>query len=71
MTLRVDFAAGTATVGSARGDLSTCGSTLYFTFDPARISRDRCSVTILLDVGRSVVPTAGGFAFIPQYRVYF
>jgi hypothetical protein len=40
-------------------------------FDPARVSRDRCSITILLDVGRSVVATASGLDFVPQLRVFF
>jgi hypothetical protein len=71
MTLLVDFQGGSARRGAAAGSVSTCGSSMYFTFDPARIDRVRCSVTILLDVDRSVVPVDGGFTFIPQYRVYF
>lgn len=72
MTLHVEFLGGTATVNGTTGALSRCGHSMSFPFDPARISRDRCAVTILLDVGRSVVEGVPGlFSFVPQYRVFF
>jgi hypothetical protein len=70
-TLTVIFSGGTATVGDTSGPLSICGPTVHVPFDPSRVSRDRCSITILLDVGRSVVPTATGIDFVPQYRIFF
>jgi hypothetical protein len=71
MDLGVAFAGGTATIDGTTGPLALCGRSMSFTFDPARVSRDRCAVTILLDVGRSVVPTHDGLLFVPQYRVFF
>lgn len=72
ITLHVEFRGGTATVNGTTGALSRCGHSMSFPFDPARISRDRCAVTILLDVGRSVVEGVPGlFSFVPQYRVFF
>jgi hypothetical protein len=71
MTLLVTFSGGTATADGVTGPLSLCGASISIPFDPHRVSRDRCSVTILLDVRRSVVRTAGGLLFVPQYRVFF
>lgn len=71
-TLAVTFKGGTASIEGATGPLGLCGPTLDVPFDPARVSRDRCSITILLDVGRSVVATdGGGLDFVPQLRVFF
>lgn len=71
MTLGVWFAGGSARVGDGAGPVTTCGNAVSIVFDPRRIDRDRCSVTILLDVERSLVPTDGGFDLVPQYRIYF
>jgi hypothetical protein len=70
-TLTVVFNGGTATVGGTTGPISLCGATVHVPFDPSRVSRERCSITILLDVGRSVVPTVTGIDFVPQYRIFF
>jgi hypothetical protein len=70
-TLTVVFNGGRATVGSTTGPISLCGPMVHVPFDPSRVSRERCSITILLDVGRSVVPTAAGIDFVPQYRIFF
>lgn len=70
-TLAVTFRGGTASVEGTTGPLGLCGPTVNLPFDPARVSRDRCSITILLDVGRSVVTTASGLEFVPQLRVFF
>jgi hypothetical protein len=69
--VRVSFQGGTATVAATTGPLALCGPSLAFSFDPSRVDRTRCSVTVLLDVGRSVLPTATGLTFLPQYRVFF
>jgi hypothetical protein len=69
--LTVTFSGGTATIPGLAGPLTFCGPTVRVPFDPRRVSRDRCSITILLDVGRSVIASGGELAFVPQYRVYF
>lgn len=71
LAVRVSFEGGVATVAGTTGPLAPCGPSVAFSFDPSRVDRTRCSVTVLLDVGRSVLPTATGLAFLPQYRVFF
>jgi hypothetical protein len=69
--LTVHFGPGDGTAGGSFGLVDQCIDPIHVTFDPGRVNRDRCSVTILLDVGRSLVPTANGFTFLPQFRVFF
>lgn len=69
--LVVSFAGGTATVAGHTGPLALCGPAVHVPFDPRRVSRDRCAITVYLDVGRSVVASASGIDLVPQVRIFF
>lgn len=71
VTVNLSFSEGTATLGELHGGLDVCSGPIAFSFDPSRVSRDRCLVMVLLDVGRSVVPTSSGLSFLPQLRIFF
>jgi hypothetical protein len=69
--LAVHFVSGDGIAGGTFGLVDQCMDPIHVTFEAGRVNRDRCSVTIVLDVGRSLVPSANGFTFLPQFRVFF
>ena len=71
VSVGISFSGGSATRDELADGLDLCSGPVAFSFLPGQLNRTSCRALVVLDVGRSVVPDAGGLAFIPQYQVFF
>jgi hypothetical protein len=69
---------GTVTLGATHAcvagscfDADACTEPLVFRFDPAKVSAERCDVTVRFDLARSLYTAGGAQAFLPNFSVHY